>query len=330
MKKLYYFDKSNLSWNAAEYTNDIKLAFAFAAQSENEVPCYAFDVKDNSVEFYRGANGPTLSYFARLATDKTAYWHSQQFDDPIKAKEAWAKLVASNLARRYKLDAIEYEVKAGEPDYFEIDLPVPVINKQPEPEQTASANTESQTAQIAAELTPAVRPVVIADKRQVKVNKHTSVTRPKQMPKVKATHHSRKASQITEQPPWDTNDQQPNVLTAAEAQLAMATMSIPAQTMMQLAKSGQIEAPEMPKFDEKDLPPANYENFNYEDLADTDPVPTVKQSVKQPVKQAIVRPVAKPAVKKPVAVTTPDYNDAYDNYLPPYPTEEDDASWGML
>lgn len=296
MKKLYYFNKSNLSWNVSEYTNDIKLAFAFAAQSENEVPCYIFDVKDNSVEFYRGANGPTLSYFARLATDKTAYWHSQQFDNPIKAKEAWAKLVASNLARRYKLDTIEYEVKAGEPDYFEIDLPVPVINKRPEPKHTAPVNTESQTAQIAAESASAVQPTIVDSQK------------------------------MTEQPPWDTDDKQPNVLTAAEAQMAMSTMSIPAQMVMQLAKSGQIDAPEMPKFNEKDLPPVNYENFNYDDLADMDPAPAVKQPIKQPV----AKPVAKPAVKQPVAVTTPDYSDAYDNYLPPYPTEEDDASWGMF
>lgn len=307
MKKLYRFNQVNLKWNMTTFTNNIQLALVFASEAENDVPVCIFDDDD---KFYRGANGPVLSY-ATKKTDKygNPIWRTRQINNPIQAREAWAQLVKANLTRRWKLGPIDHTVKSGQPDNFEIELPVPSGTNTKQEFEAAQAESIQKTQQIgkhAAKTESAETTVRTTTRRTGRLQRHQAA---QQM-------------QGTEQPPWDTDDKQPNVLTAAEAQLAMANMSIPAQMVMQLAKSGQIEAPEMPKFNEKDLPPVNYENFNYDDLADMDPAPAVKQPIKQPV--------AKPVVKQPVAVTTPDYSDAYDNYLPPYPTEEDDASWGMF
>ena len=345
MKKLYKFNRASLTWNMTTFANNIQLALAFASEAENNVPVFIFDDDNN---FCRGANGPVLSY---LSHEKKPSWHSRRFDNPVECVVAWRKLCQKGYARRIKFASpIVKEYKAGTTNTDAIPMPREILLLAKEAEQAQAKPQAEPVVQPEPQhvineepvSAPAVQPAVSNAAKRVTVNKHTSVTRRVQTTKVKTMHHSRRISRMTEQQPCSTNDQQSNVLAAAEAQLAMATMSAPMQAMMQLAKSGQIEAPEMPKFDEADLPSMDYEGFDYDDLAGMDHAIAIKQPVKQPVKELLpwegedrfpqesnLKPAAKPAVKKPVAVTTPDYSDDYNNYLPPYPTEEDDASWDM-
>lgn len=307
MKKLYSFDTNTLAWNMTEYSSRIKLAQMFAMQERNEVPNFVIGEEG----FERGSNGPVLSYLTR---DKKPVWRSRQFNNPVECVIAWRKLCQKGYARRIKFANIpEKEYKAGTTNTDAVPMPreVRLLAKEAEQAQTKPQTEPIQNTEI--------------------VGKHAAKTETTETVVRTATRRTGRLQRRQAA-------QQTNTQAAAEAQAAMAILSAPMQMQMQLAKNGLIEEPEMPKFDENDLPSMDYEGFNYDDLADLDPSPAAP--MQQPVKEQLPwegedrfpqesdpKPVQKPVAKP--AVATPDYGDAYDSYLPPYPTEEDDASWGM-
>lgn len=308
MKKLFYFNEKTQTWNMMEYSSRVKLAQMYAMQERNKVSHFVI----GETGFECGSNGPTLSF---LTKGKDPVWRSRQFNNPIECVIAWRNLCQKGYARRIKFANIpEKEYKAGTTNTDAVPMPreVRLLAKEAEQAQTKPQTETVQDTEI--------------------VGKHAAKTE-------SAETIVRTATRRTGRLQRRQAAQQTNAQAAAEAQAAMAILSAPMQMQMQLAKSGLIEEPEMPKFDEKDLPSMDYEGFNYDDLADLDPSPAAP--MQQPVKEQLPwegedrfqqesdpKPVQKP-VAKPVAVATPDYSDAYDSYLPPYPTEEDDASWGM-